>query len=277
VAWVEFALLDMMGRIAGKSMGEMLGGIVRREVAFYAASGRRDTTPEQEVDYLMRLIEATGAKAVKFRVGGRMSRNLDSMPGRTERLIPLARKRLGDAIAIHADANSSYDPPHAIAIGRMLEDIKAVYFEEPCPFDHLEDTKQVADALTIPVAGGEQEYSQWRFRWAIANRGLDIVQPDLHYYGGMIRSVRVARMAAAANMPTTVHISGGFGFIYMLHFASCTPDIGSYQEYKEGIEHYRDWFDPPLRIEDGKLSVPQGTGVGIANLRDWLKDAKPVL
>lgn len=277
VAWVEFALLDMLGRIAGKSMGELLGGVVRREVPFYAASGRRDTTPEQEVDYLLRLIAETGAKAVKFRVGGRMSRNADAMPGRTEKLIPLARKRLGDRIALHADANSSYDPPKAIQVGRMLEDVQAVYFEEPCPFDHLEDTRRVADALTIPVSGGEQEYSEWRFRWAIANRGLDIVQPDLHYYGGMIRSIRVARMAALAGMPTTVHISGGFGFVYMLHFASLTPDIGRYQEYKQEIENYRDWFDPPLGIKDGALIVPKGPGVGIANLGDVLKGAKRVV
>ncbi len=275
VAWVEFAILDMLGRITGKSFGELLGGIVRREVPFYVASGRRDSTPEQEVEYLLHLIAATGAKAVKFRVGGRMSRNADAMPGRTDRLIPLSRKRLGDKIDIHADANSSYDPPHAIKIGKMLEDIKAVYFEEPCPFDHLEDTKQVADALTIPVAAGEQEFSEWRFRWTIHNRGVDIVQPDLHYYGGMIRSLRVARMAALAKMPTTVHISGGFGFVYMLHFASCTRDIGRYQEYKEGIEAYANWFDPPLKIGNGTMSVPQGPGVGIANLRELLKDAKP--
>jgi len=277
VAWVEFALLDMLGRIAGKAMGELLGGVVRREVPFYVASGRRDSTPEQEADYLLRLVAQSGAKAVKFRVGGRMSRNADASPGRTEKLIPLARKRLGERIDIHADANSSYDPPKAIEVGRMLEEIKAVYLEEPCPFDHLEDTKRVADALTIPVAGGEQEYSQWRFRWTIHNRGVDIVQPDLHYYGGMIRSVRVARMAAMAAMPTTVHISGGFGFVYMLQFASCTPDIGRYQEYKEEIEQYRDWFDPPLAIKDGALVVPAGPGVGIANIRELLKDAKRVV
>ncbi len=275
VAWVEFAILDMLGRIAGKSLGELLGGIVRREVPFYVASGRRDTTPQREVDYLLRLIEKTGAKAVKFRVGGRMSRNADALPGRTEQLIPLSRKRLGDQIAIHADANSSYDPPKAIEIGRRLEEIKAVYFEEPCPFDYFEDTRRVADALTIPVALGEQEDSEWRFRWTIHRRVMDIVQPDLHYYGGLIRSLRVARMATLAGMPTTVHISGGFGFIYMLHFASCTLNIGPYQEYKQGIEAYRNWFDPPLKIERGMLAVPQGPGVGIANLRDFLKDAKP--
>ena len=277
LAWVEFALLDMMGRVAGKSVGQLFGGVIRRKVPFYIASGRRDSTPEEEVDYLAELIEETGARAVKFRVGGRMSRNADAAPGRTERLIPLARKTLGDKIAIHADSNSSYDPPKAIEVGRMLEDIGAVYFEEPCPFDHLEDTKRVADALTIPVAGGEQEYSQRRFRWAIYNSGLDIVQPDLQYYGGLIRSTRVARMAALAGMPTTVHISGGFGFIYMLHFASYTPDIGSYQEYKRGIEKYNNWLESPLEVEDGAMTVPTGPGVGITSIRDVLEGAEPVV
>ena len=277
LAWVELAFLDMMGRVAGKSIGQLLGGVVRREVPFYVASGRRDSTPEEEADYLLKLVEETDAPAVKYRVGGRMSRNADAMPGRTEKLIPLSRKVLGDDIDIHADSNSSYDPPKAIEVGRMLEDIGAVYFEEPCPFDHLEETKKVTDALTIPVAGGEQEYSQRRFRWMIHNRGVDIVQPDLQYYGGLIRSKRVARMADVAGMPTTVHISGGFGFIYMLHFASCTPDIGQYQEYKRNIQRYSDWFDPPLKIKNKALIVPEGPGVGIKNIADVLQGAKPVV
>jgi L-alanine-DL-glutamate epimerase-like enolase superfamily enzyme len=275
-AWVEFALLDMLGRIAGKPMGALLGDIARHDVAIYVASGRRDTTPQQEVEYLQKLVDQSGAKALKFRVGGRMSRNADASPGRTEQLIPLVRKTFGGRIDIHADSNSSYDPPQAIKVGRLLEEVKAVYFEEPCPFDHLEDTKVVADALTIPIATGEQEYSDWRFRWTIANRGVDIVQPDLYYYGGMIRSVRVARMAALAKMPTTVHISGGFGFVYMLHFASCVADVGRYQEYKLGTEKYGGWFDPPIRVKDGKMTIPGGPGAGIKDLRGLLEGAKEV-
>jgi L-alanine-DL-glutamate epimerase-like enolase superfamily enzyme len=272
-AWIEFAILDMLGRIANKPMGALLGDIVRQEVAFYVASGRRDTTPEQEVEYLQKLLAQSGAKAVKFRLGGRMSRNADASPGRTDRLIALARKKLGDQIDLHGDANSSYDPAHAIPVGRMLEEVKAVYFEEPCEFDNLEGTKQVTDTLTIPVAGGEQESSEWRFRWMIQHRGVDIVQPDLHYYGGMIRSVRVARMAALAKMPTTVHISGGFGFVYMLHFASCVPDIGRYQEYKLGTEKYGTWFDPPIQVRNGLMTVPKGPGVGIQDLKGLLQGA----
>jgi L-alanine-DL-glutamate epimerase-like enolase superfamily enzyme len=276
VAWVEFAILDMLGHIASKSIGELLGGVIRERVPFYIASGRRDTTPDQEIDYLKHLIEETGAKAVKYRVGGRMNRNQDAMPGRTEKLIPLSRKALGDKMAIHADSNSSYDPPHAIKVGRMLEDINAVFFEEPCPFDDLEATKKVADALKIPVALGEQEYSHWRFQWTIRTRVADVVQPDLVYYGGLIRSIRVARMAELRAMPTTAHISGGFGFIYMLHFASCVSNIGPWQEYKEGVKQYGQWFNPPLRIIDGAITVPKGAGVGIVEPKEMLKGAEPI-
>jgi L-alanine-DL-glutamate epimerase-like enolase superfamily enzyme len=276
VALVEFAILDLLGRIAGKSIAELLGGVIRSSVPFYVASGRRDTTPEQEIDYLKSLIEKTGAKAIKYRVGGRMSRNADASPGRTSRLIPLTRKVFGDKMAIHADANSSYDARHAIPVGRMLEDIKAVYFEEPCPFDDFADTKKVTDALKIPIALGEQESSHARFQWCIREHVADIMQPDLFYYGGLIRSIRVARMAAVRDMPATVHLSGGFGFVYSLHFAACVPNIGPWQEYKEGVGTYGQWFNPPLRINDGALTVPKGPGMGIADPKEILKGAEAV-
>ena len=99
-----------------------------------------------------------------------------------------------------------------------MEEYDYGFYEEPCRFDHLEETKAVADALRIPVAGGEQEFSEYGFRWMIANRGVDIVQPDLHYHGGFIRSMRVARMAHAAGMLCTPHMSGsGLGYLDAAH------------------------------------------------------------
>jgi L-alanine-DL-glutamate epimerase-like enolase superfamily enzyme len=92
----------------------------------------------------------------------------------------------------------------------------------------------------------------------------------------MIRSMRVARMADVANMPTTVHISGGFGFVYMLHFASVIRDPGKYQEYKLGIEKYGSWFDPPITVVDGNMSVPTGFGVGITDIGAIIKGSKEV-
>ncbi len=271
VAWVEFSLLDMLGKISGKPLGELFGGVVRNKVPVYIASGRRETTPEEEVTLLAQAVEETGINAVKFKVGGRMSNNADSIPGRTEALIPLVRKKLGPDVAVHADSNGSYDPPKAIEVGKLLEEIEAVFFEEPCPFDHLEDTRMVADALEIPVAGGEQESSERRFRWMIANDAVQVVQPDLHYYGGFIRATRVARMASYAGMPVTLHLSGeGIGYADMLHFCSFTPNIGPYQEYKRGVKYSGRWFDPPLKLLDGAISVPQGPGLGTSIDRQFI-------
>ena len=277
VASVEFALLDMMAKMVGKPIGELLGGVVRRDVAVYRASGNRGNTPEVEIEYLQKLVAETGAKAIKFRLGGRMSKNRDSLPGRTERLIPLVRKTFGDKMTLYADSNSSYDVPEAIRIGRIMEEHNYGFFEEPCEFDDLWGTKQVADTLMIPIALGEQEGSVRRFQWQIQHRAADIVQPDLHYYGGFIRSIRVARMAAVAGMPCTLHMSGsGLGYLDVLHFASCVPNIGAYQEFKGESDIPFTCESSTLKCRDGIVRVPSGPGFGITIDPEFVRKAQKV-
>jgi L-alanine-DL-glutamate epimerase-like enolase superfamily enzyme len=278
VAAAETAVLDLLGKLAGQSIGQLLGGVHRREIAVYRASGNRGNRPEEEIDYLQQLIAETGAKAVKFRLGGRMSNNADSLPGRTETLIPLARRALGDAITLYADSNSSYDAQHAIQIGRLMEASEYGFFEEPCRFDHLEETKQVADALSIPVAGGEQEFSHWRFRSMIGRRVVDVVQPDLHYYGGFVRSLRVARMADAVGMTCTPHMSGsGLGHLDVAHFVSCLPNPATHHEFKGNTRLPVHCDTSSLKCENGVLQVPSGPGYGVTIDPDFVKRAKKVV
>jgi L-alanine-DL-glutamate epimerase-like enolase superfamily enzyme len=263
-AAAEFAVLDLLGKASGNSVGDLLGGAKRRDIAVYRASGNRGNTPEDEVGYLQRIVAESGAKALKFRLGGRMSKNADSLPGRTERLIPLVREAFGPEMTLYADANSSYDVPNAIRIGRLMEEHGYSFYEEPCEFDRLEDTRAVADALRIPVAGGEQESSEYRFRWVIANRGLDVVQPDLHYYGGFIRSMRVARMAHEAGLLCTPHMSGsGLGYLDAAHFASCIPNPVPFTEYKGSTDIPVTSETSSLKVENGTVKVPTGPGFGV--------------
>ena len=98
--------------------------------------------------------------------------------------------------------------------------------------------------MKIPVAGGEQEASMHAFRWLIANDALDIVQPDMYYFGGFIRCMKVARMAAAMGKVHTPHISGGLGYLYMIHFVSAIPNAGPYHEFK-GLNDER-----AVRVQD---------------------------
>lgn len=264
LATIEFAVLDMLGRISGKSLGQLVGEIHNPEIAVYQANGDRGIAPEKTIENLQKQLEESKARAIKFKLGGRMS-SPDIPYDRTERLIPLIRKTFGDDMTIYGDSNGSYDVDEAIRIGKILEEYKIDFYEEPVPFDWYEETKMVKDALRVPLAGGEQEPSLHNFRWLIGNRALDIVQPDIFYFGGMVRSMKVARMAEAYNMPCTPHISGsGLGYLYMMHFVAAVPNAGPYHEFK-GFNR-----DIPLgcstsdlESHDGVVKVPYGPGSGI--------------
>lgn len=277
VAAVEMGLLELMGRAADRPVADFFGGRRRSTIDVYVASGNRGNRPEEELEYLQKLVAESGARALKFRVGGRMSRNADSLPGRSETLIRTARELFGDTMTLYVDSNSSYDVREAVRIGRLLEEYRYGFFEEPCEFDDLWSTKQVADTLQIPIAGGEQEFSMHRWRWTIANRAVDIVQPDIHYGGGMIRATQVARMAAVAGLPVVPHMSGGgLGYLDVVYFASFTANIGPFMEFK-GNTTVPVWApDSSLRCEHGSVRCPGGPGFGIQIDPDFVRKAVPV-
>src|SRR6478735_7241908 len=89
VAYAEQSILDLLGQVAKKPMGALLGGRIRETIPVYLSGSDRILTAEEEVDVYVRGVAATGAKAVKFKIGGRMSGNLDTYPGRTETVLKL--------------------------------------------------------------------------------------------------------------------------------------------------------------------------------------------
>ena len=269
LATIEFAILDMMGNIANKSMGQLIGEITHPNVEVYQATEYREKSVEESMELITRDVAEYNAKALKIKIGGLMfmfeDMNHVAPPGRTERMIPLVRKTFGDKMVLYADSNGFYSVEEAIRVGRLLEQYKYDFFEEPVPFDWREETKQVADALKIPIALGEQDYSLHGFRWLVANNAVKIVQPDTFYFGGMIRSMKVARMAHAMGIKCTPHMTGGdMGFLYMMHFVSALPNALEHHEFKGFKTNVVfECKTSPLKSENGVVKVPTGPGLGI--------------
>jgi L-alanine-DL-glutamate epimerase-like enolase superfamily enzyme len=277
LATIEFAILDMMGRISGKSIGQLIGDIHHPEVSVYQATEYREKSVEESIELIKRDVAEYSARALKIKVGGLMFMTTDinaaGPPGRTEKIIPLVRKVFGDDMILYADSNGFYSVNEAIRVGKMLEEYRFQFFEEPVPFDWYEETKQVADTLSIPVAGGEQEYSLHGFRWLIANDGLQIVQPDYFYFGGMIRAMRVSLMAKEYGKHCTPHMTGGdMGFLYMMHFVSALPNALPYHEFK-GFKTDIVFNCPTSELNsvNGLVKVPTGPGLGIDIDPDFVK------
>jgi L-alanine-DL-glutamate epimerase-like enolase superfamily enzyme len=282
LATIEFAILEMLGRIAGKSVAQLIGEVHNPEVGVYVATEWREKPVEESIDLIRKEVAKYDAKALKIKIGGLMFMTADMYavgpPQRTERMIPLVRKTFGDGMALYADSNSFYTVPEAIRVGKLLEEYKFRYFEEPVMFDQVEDIKQVADALKIPIANGEQDNSFYGFRWLIANDGLEIVQPDNYYFGGMIRSMKVARMAAAFGKSIVPHMSGGgLGFLYNIQFVSAVPNAGEHHEFKSFRTNVKfECKTSPLQVVKGKIKVPTGPGFGVDFDPDWVGRHKPV-
>jgi len=278
VAYIEQSLFDLMGKALKKPAGELMGGVLRKEIPVYLSGSGRDTTAEEEVDVYVREVARTGAKAVKFKIGGRMSDNRDAYPERTNKLLELAQQKLADKVTLMADANGSYDAKNAIEIGKRLQEMKYLWFEEPCPWEELSETKKVADALDMKVAFGEQDSSLWLFQWMIDNKVMDVVQPDLNYNGGFIRAAKVARMARKVGMWICPHdTQTGAASVNILQFAATTPNIGPWMEYvSRKAPKNESWYAPNFDIRDGVIPVPTGPGMGLEFDPDFLKNATPV-
>lgn len=278
LAGLDTALWDMAGRRAGKPVASLLGGGPGRLRA-YASSMKRDISPADEAERLVRLCAEQGFTAAKWRIGAECGEDVDQWPGRTEEIIPVLSRALGESIDKLVDANSGFSVPRAIAVGRLLEEHGVGHYEEPVPYWDLEATRQVSAALAVDVTGGEQDWDMATWQRMIAMRAVDIVQPDVMYMGGMARTLEVARMAAEAGLTCTPHAANlSLVTICTMHLLKAIPNAGKYLEFSiEGDDYYpwqRDLFlGTPFEVKDGCVTVADLPGWGVDINPAWLERA----
>ncbi|MCB8838594.1 mandelate racemase/muconate lactonizing enzyme family protein [Aurantimonas sp. VKM B-3413] len=275
VAGLDTALWDLKGKQAGRSVCELLGG-TPRPFPVYASSMRRDITPEAEAERLAALCARYGYRAVKFRVGKECGHDEDEWPGRSEAVVAAVRKAVGDDVKLLVDGNSCYSPQKAIEVGRMLEAHGVVHFEEPCPYWKIDWTKEVTQALSLDVTGGEQDCFLPVWERIVESRAVDVVQPDILYMGGVCRTLEVVKLAAGAGLPVTPHSANlGLVTLFTLHLMGAIENAGPYVEFSIEGEDYYPWqtglFAPGHVVEDGKVTIPDAPGWGVTIDPDWLK------
>jgi L-alanine-DL-glutamate epimerase-like enolase superfamily enzyme len=233
----------------------------------------RSITPQDEADRLQKLMDSHGYTAFKIRVGSVCGHDQDQWPGRTEELVPTVRKAIGEDAALLVDGNSCYTPERAIEVGRMLEDNNIGHFEEPCPYWELEWTAEVAAALDVPVAGGEQDNDLAQWRRMINMDAVDIVQPDVCYMGGITRSLRVAQMAEEKGKLCVPHSANrSLVTVFTLHLLGAIPNAGPHFEFSiEPPGWTAELLTEPLEAIDGHVQIPEGPGWGVEVNPAWLE------
>lgn len=290
MATLEFAILDMLGVISNQPAGKLVGDIHNPKVSIYLGTRineLRKKEPEESLELMYRDWQETKAKAIKLRAGygHNVGNDQDNAPGRTEKLVKLGREKFGDDMNLMMDGNGTYTLNGAITLGKLLEEYKYYFYEEPIPYEWYEEQKQVQNALNIKMAGGEQESRMHTFRWLIANDVFQVVQPDIFYFGGMIRTQQVARMSEVMGQTIAPHMSGGgLGYLYMLHMVSACKNADKFHEFKMfATKDANNTLIPvesktkPFTSIDGVIDVPTGSGLGVHIDRAYIETHKAII
>ncbi len=241
IAAVDTALWDCLGKSRGVPCWKLWGAVHDR-IPAYAMVGWLNYADDQVQAICAKAVEQ-GFGAVKIKVG---------YPTLREDLarIALVRQAIGDDVRLMVDANQSLSTSEAIRRGRAFQDVGITWWEEPLPADDIDGYTELAGALDIPVATGENLYSPHDFARFLRRNAVDIVQPDLRRAGGPTALLEIGALANAFRRPYASHGSDAAH----LNVMACVPTV-IYAE--TGLVQP----GSPMRLRDGCIPLPQGAGL----------------
>ena len=264
VAGVDIALWDLKGKALGAPIWRLLGGKVRDRIPFYASSLRRDLSPLEEA---RRAAEFQSQGYRGYKLHGAVPGRIDDPGDHTVATVAEVRRATGDDFEIMVDTNGAYSVAHAIEVGKQLEQLGVHHFEDPVPPRDHAGQRQVAAALTIPVASGESHFTHHEFRDLILEGRVDILQPDVVKAAGLTELQKIAVLASAFNKPMTTHnTQPTICTAAHLHFCAVHRHVPYLQEYNVEPVSIRDrWpiLATPLAVVGGEIAVPDGPGLGV--------------
>ncbi|ANE47721.1 mandelate racemase [Paenibacillus swuensis] len=254
---IDIALWDIIGKVTGRPVAQMLGGIYREKIKAYASLVMSETI--QEAAKLAEKYMGYGYKAIKFGWGPL---------GRDERFdieaVKTIRSVIGPHVDLMIDIGHVWDAQHAIRMAKKFEEYGVYWLEEPLPPDDLTGYAQLADAVDIYIAAGEQESGRRAYDRLLREARLDILQPDLGRCGGLTEGKKIATMAYDHNKKVVPHaFKTGILVAASTHYVASMPN-GYLLEYTVSESPLaRHLVANPIVFQDGYVTLPDRPGLGI--------------
>ena len=244
IAGIDIALWDVVGKALNQPVWRLLGA-QRDRVPTYAMVGWLDF----DIDALKKICVTAveqGFRGVKMKVG---AFSLDDDVKR----IRAVRSVVGSDIKIMVDANQVFSVAEALRRGRAFEELDCFWFEEPIRADNHAGLAQLAQALTIPIASGENDFGKRQFKDLFERGSVDIVQPDLRRAGGVTECLEIGLLADAFNIPYASHGGG-----VHLHVLAALPNAIFMESglQREGSQN---------KLVDGCYLLPEAPGFGTSS------------
>lgn len=265
---VEVAVWDLAGRALGVPCWQLLGGRSERLLAY--ASSAEPLGAEERVARVLVLRDA-GIRAVKLRHHGDWRETVE--------LVEAVRDAAGPEFELMVDANQGWRMPGdrtarwdvatAAQCARALEPHRIYWLEEPLRTDDVEGYRALRGLTDLRLAAGEFVRGVHEARDLIVRGGVDVIQTDVVFAGGISGCRRIAALADLHGRMWSPHTwSNGYGLVANLHLAlavSTCPFVEVPYDPPGLASERRDWLLPePVEIApDGTIAPPPGPGLGV--------------
>jgi D-galactarolactone cycloisomerase len=271
---LDIALWDLAGKAYGQPASTLLGGAFRTSIPAYGTGfyydGEHPTVIDEGAlrDECAKMA-ATGYRAVKVKIG------LLSIAEDLRR-IAVVRDAMGDDTVLLVDCNHSYNFAAARAMAAGMAELGVQWFEEPVVPEDKDAYRRLRETSLVPVAGGEAEYTRFGFYELITGGCVDIAQPDLCVAGGMSEWIKIQSIASAAGVSVVPHVWGsGIALAAAVQVIAATPanpfTANPIAILNEPVLEFDTTENPlrtdllatPFRMTEGRVSVPDGPGLGV--------------
>ncbi|MEO8360160.1 MAG: mandelate racemase/muconate lactonizing enzyme family protein [Vicinamibacteria bacterium] len=264
IAGIDIALWDLLGKYAGVPVYQLLGGRYRSQISTYATfsatyTGRK--TEQTSAERATQMVEA-GFKVLKMA--------LRSGPGSKafDEVLAVA-KAVGSKANVAVDALGAFTLADAIVTGRELDKIGNIaWMEDALLPDQMQSYPDLARAVDTAICAGEALSTRFQFRDLMAQRGVDMINPDLCRCGGITEGRRIVWLADVFGVLWAPHVSTGTA-PYMaasIHLGVSTPNavmMEVYDGYKHDGPLGNRLLKAPLDMGPGFAKVPERPGLGV--------------
>lgn len=269
---VEIALYDILGKLHGVPVSELIGGRVRDRIRLYGSAGMY--MPPEKYAEEAAAIAALGFRAYKMRPALGPEADVDT--------VRRMRDAVGPAFDLMVDAHTwwrmgdrSYSYETVRQVAEQLVDYDIAWLEEPLPPDDHDSYRRLKEADLVPLASGEHEPTEPSYLDLILTDCVDYVQMDVVCQGGYSTARRLMSAIADQGLRFAFHSWGtALEVMAAAQLGICWPEtVVEWLEYpcystpvRAGMYPFplaADILKDPLEIDTGDLIVPRGPGLGV--------------
>ena len=193
--------------------------------------------------------------------------------------IAACREAGGPDMDIIVEIHSLLDANTAAELGKALEPLRIMYFEEPTSPENPSNFRHIKQKCDLPLATGERSYTRWGFRQFFEDRTLSVIQPDLCNTGGITETKKICDMAQVYDMGVQIHVCGGpIATAAALQVEAAIPNFTIHEEHNANLKNIfiqagKYYYKP----ENGYYTVPDLPGIGQEMTDEFLATCRKVV